>query len=533
MSQEVSALPRGLVQWLPFLWSRVIFSGQVRSSSEVRRWPLLILLVLPALLLYPTRSFRLLEPDEGRYAQIAREMLANHEWIVPTLQGEPYLDKPPLFYWLVAISYRAFGVSDSVARLVPSLALHLTILLVYLIGRRSLGERSAFWGALMLSIAPGFLGMGRLLILDSLLTLWITLATLSLYEAIRGKTLQSGWWYLGAFAVGLGVLTKGPIALVLPIFPILGYRWLTSHRVPISWRHWLGFFAVVLAVNLPWYVGIFLHQPIFLKTFFWEHNVLRFLQPFDHLQPIWYYLPILLGGMLPGTLLLWSFTRHLLSGDSDATSRRSPEMGFFLLAGGWCVLFFSISGCKLPTYIMPAFPLLLLALGDFIARSHWNDSRFLKSLVMVSFGILGFAFYVALPWYANHRSPMRNPEVLERFCSNPEVPIFTFPRNCDSVAFYLGRDDLISVRSKFSQTLIEAMLEHRRSIVLFTHRHSYDAFKHLMPPNLRIVEMHSFRKSDKELSRLEKIVGDTPWGLCDLVVVENASIAEFGMRNAE
>src|SRR5581483_9592742 len=139
----------------------------------------LLLLVLPGLLLYPCLSFYLFEPDEGRYAEIPREMLARGEWALPYLQGKPYLDKPPLLYWLVMTSYSLLGVHDWAARLVPALAVHGCVLLLYLLGRRSLGERAAFWGALLLALSPGFAGMGRLLLLDGVLAFWVTLSLLS------------------------------------------------------------------------------------------------------------------------------------------------------------------------------------------------------------------------------------------------------------------------------------------------------------------------------------------------------------------
>src|SRR5215216_2027845 len=124
--------------------------------------------MIPAAVLYPSLDYHLLEPDEGRYAQIPKEMHDNDSWVVPTLQGEPYLDKPPLMYWLVAVSYRVFGVSPEAARLVPALCVHLTILAVYLIGRRSIGERGALWAALLLAVAPGFVSIARLILLDGL-----------------------------------------------------------------------------------------------------------------------------------------------------------------------------------------------------------------------------------------------------------------------------------------------------------------------------------------------------------------------------
>src|SRR5262245_34315167 len=205
---------RSVLAWAPFIWSRVLFPGSRPACSPVRRDALLLLVVLPALFLYPCLSFRLFEPDEGRYAEIAREMLARGEWVIPLLQGEPYLDKPPLFYWLVMLSYQAFGVHDWAARLVPAVAVHLTILLAYLFGRTWLGERAAFRGALVLALAPGFLNMGRLLLLDGLLALWTTLALFAGFTALRERW-HRGWWLLACVACALGVLTKGPVAVLL------------------------------------------------------------------------------------------------------------------------------------------------------------------------------------------------------------------------------------------------------------------------------------------------------------------------------
>src|ERR1700722_13183538 len=132
---------RNLLGWCRYLFTRVLFTGEASTDSRVRFSSLLLVLLLPAAILYPTLGFHLLEPDEGRYAQIPKEMLARGSWVVPTLQGEPYLGKPLLMSCLVAISYKLFGVSPTAARLVPALAVHLTILVVYLIGRRSIGER--------------------------------------------------------------------------------------------------------------------------------------------------------------------------------------------------------------------------------------------------------------------------------------------------------------------------------------------------------------------------------------------------------
>src|SRR5204863_5065851 len=122
------------------------------------------------------------------------------------------------------------------ARLVPSLAVYLAVLLTYLLGRRGLGESTAFRGALLLALAPGFLGMGRLLILDGLLALWVTLALFAAFEAVRDGRLRRRWWLLAAVACGLGVLTKGPVVLLLVLPPWWLYRRLTPGVAAVTWR---------------------------------------------------------------------------------------------------------------------------------------------------------------------------------------------------------------------------------------------------------------------------------------------------------
>ncbi len=512
--------PRSAIGWLPHLWQTVLFPPADALPTRVYLGRFLLVALLPAVLLYPCRGFMLLEPDEGRYAQIAKELLDRDAWVVPTLQGEPYLDKPPLFYWLVKLSYQAFGVSEASARLVPAACVHITILLVYLLGRRSVGEKAAFWAALLLTASPGYLGVARLLLLDGLLTLCVTASVLCGYEAVRGGRLRWGWWVAAAVASGMGFLTKGPISEVLLFPPLLAVGWLGGTSARVGWRGCLGFAAVVVAVNLPWYVAMYRVRPEFLGHFFWEHNVLRFVKPFDHLQPVWYYVPVLLGGFLPGVVVGLPHLRGLLFDPTPlARQTRTPAGGFWLLAGLWCVAFFSVSGSKLPTYILPALPPLALALGEFVARSRWDRSTAFRGMLGTFATLLAAWHFVGMPWYARERSPMRLPERVVPWLSDPATPVVTYPRNVDSVAFYTGRSDLRRVRSADVNQMIVDSMGRPRTVVLFTHDHSLAAFRHALPPEVRVAEVIPVRDR-RAKGVLGWLTGGGAWGLCDIAVLE-------------
>jgi 4-amino-4-deoxy-L-arabinose transferase-like glycosyltransferase len=534
MSDSIaSPVPPSFPACLPWLWSRLLFPGDTREPTAWR-WPaLLLLLVLPGLLLYPCLSFYLFEPDEGRYAEIPREMLLHGSWVVPYLQGEPYLDKPPLLYWLVMLSYTILGVHDWAARLVPALAVHATVLLIYLIGRRGFGERVAFRASLVLALTPGLLGIGRLLTMDGLLTLCVTVGLLAAFEATRTAALGRGWWLLSAAACGLGLLTKGPIALVLVLPPLWLWRRLTGIGAPLRWRDWLAHLGLALVVALPWYVELCLSNPEFARHFLWEHNVIRFLQPFDHLEPIWYYLPVLALGLFPATLLVLPLTRYLGTGNARISATRSPALGFALLAGMWCVVFFSLSGSKLPTYILPALPFLALALGHFLVHSDWRHAKTVYALAGAGLVMQFAGHFVLVPWYAAYRSPVSQWPAIAQYCGDRQTPVICYPRMCHSVAFYLGREEVSCYRSKEIDKLRDALRDNSKTVLLLTHRHSLAALSQVLPPEFAIKQAAHFGLPPvagirPEWGRgLAKAMGETALGLADLAVVERGEGAEL------
>jgi dolichol-phosphate mannosyltransferase len=379
-------VPRTLGALLPFWWSAVLFAGasggreppdgattpaavRKHQGADAPRSPLpaLALLTVVACLLFFTRlNAPLLEPQEPRYAEIPRQMLAEGRLFTPVLHGQPYLDKPPLLYWSVMAVYSVFGVSDWVARLVPAVAGVLTVLATYLWGRRVVGDRAGLCGAMVLCLSARFVYLERMLTMDCLLCLCAAAGLACAHIAVAAGRLRRGWWLLSAAACALGVLTKGPVALALIAPPVVAYAFLDTRSARPRLRDWAGYVGVVAALAGPWFAAVIAAEPDFATSFFWRHNVVRFVAPFDHAEPVWFHLPPLLLGMLPWSLALPGFLRFLFRRSVRAAARRPPALGFFLLAAGWAVLFFSASGCKRPVYILPALPPLALALGCYL-----------------------------------------------------------------------------------------------------------------------------------------------------------------------
>jgi 4-amino-4-deoxy-L-arabinose transferase-like glycosyltransferase len=173
------------------------------------------------------------------------------------------------------------------------------------------------------------------------------------------------WLAAGVFA-GLGLLTKGPIALALALPPLVVLSRLDSRSVRPSLKAWTIFSIAAAMIAAPWYVAVSVRYPEFAGYFFWFHNVVRFAQPFDHQGPLWEYLPGLLIGTLPWALLAIPLVRDLASHAPDAARRRPAALGAFLLMFFWSLLFFSIAGSKRPVYLVPVFPPLALALGCYL-----------------------------------------------------------------------------------------------------------------------------------------------------------------------
>lgn len=363
-------IPPVLQTLVRFWWSEVLFVRPSAAAETDRDNRLslseagfCLLLVLLAGFMWARLRFPLMDPDESRYAQIAREMLVTGDWLVPKRLGQPYLDKPPLLYWTTALAFEALGVSEAAVHLVPALASLITVLSVFLLGRRLVGTAAAGVGSVLLLCSVGFLLSGRFLFMDSLLTCWTTLGFLSALVAFRTSRVSWPLWLLSAVACGLGFLTKGPIAPVLIAPPVAASLWLTRQGSRLTWTLLAGYAATVLAIALPWFVALSLAQPGALAEFIWKHHVERFVSGLEHAEPIWFYLPVLCVTMLPCSIL-WPATYAYFRGQEAAVrARRDWNLGSLCLGAAWVLLVFSLARCKLPPYVLPMFPAVCLVMG--------------------------------------------------------------------------------------------------------------------------------------------------------------------------
>lgn len=317
---------------------------------------LLLLLVLAASLA-GIQSMPLLDPDEGRNAEVAREMAAGGDWVVPHYNGLPYLDKPVLYFAAVAASFRLFGPGEAAARGVSFLFALGALALTWRLTARRFGVERARWAVLLLASAPLFVGFSRIVIFDMALTFFVLAAWWAAEEGRHGAR----WGYAGAWAAAaLALLTKGPVALLLFLIGALLLPLGDAPRARVGrFFHPLNL-ALFVTLVAPWVAAVERHQPGFLHYALFVETAERLTKPTFHRNgPIWYYLPVLLLGFFPWSLP-WLANPVARARAAWQTLRApGPERGP-LLAFLVILVFFSLSRSKLGGYILPALPLLAL-----------------------------------------------------------------------------------------------------------------------------------------------------------------------------
>jgi len=309
-----------------------------------------------------TGTLPLLDPDEGRNAQVAREMAASGHWAVPTYAGLPYLDKPALYFGMVALSFRVLGISETTARLPSGVFAVALLLLVYGFCRSEYGVRTAILAVVVVASMPMFFAFSRLVIFDMPLAFFVSAAIVAGYHAEKSEgRARRRWYLLGAAAAGLATLIKGPIGIILPTLVLFSSAVMDRRSGVVRRLLAPGNLAVFAAFVVPWVVAVSLQRPDFLRYGLLNETLSRFATPaFARTQPFFYYGPVLAASCYGWSLLLPESALI-------AWRRRTAWQRADRLLVVWTitvVAFFSLSQSKLPGYVLTA----VVALGVLVAR---------------------------------------------------------------------------------------------------------------------------------------------------------------------
>jgi len=370
--------------------------------------PVIIFLALSwYLFFFRIDALGLTDPDETFYAQTAKEMLAKNEWLTPHIFGKPQFEKPIFFYWLVEISFKAFGVNETASRLPSAVFGMIGVAATYFLGRLLFNKRAGLIAAVMLATSAEYVVLSRACITDmTLFSLMLLGILFFFYGYLKGKKYS---YLLSAAFFALAVLTKGPVAVMLPGLALLLYFVFTKDWKLFTKIPFVSMAVVFIAVAAPWYLAMYkVHGSAFTDAFFGFQNITRFTQSEHRIgSGIYYNIPVILGGFLPWSVFLpfglwYSFKKALSAKPEDAIERNG--MIFILVWFFSIFLFFTASSTKLPTYIFPCFVSAAL-----ISAVSWDD--FLKVLpsrdtaiwvkgacyalfAMIPIGIVGSSIYL-------------------------------------------------------------------------------------------------------------------------------------------
>lgn len=357
----------------------------LRNGDPIKWRDVLILLIVCAVpFLLFLGNLPLIDPDEGRYAEIPREMLERGDFITPTLNYVKYFEKPPLLYWLNAFSMKLFGLNEFAARLPSAMSGLATVLATYIIALKLFDRRTALLSALFLATTAGFVIQSRIILTDMLLTFCLTAALGAFIIATRREEWQRGGgknWYFFYLFSGLAVLAKGLIGFVFPAGIIFFYLLVTREWRILKRMRLASGLLLFFAVTAPWFIFVSLQNPEFAEFFFIREHFERFTSTVHgRYQPFWFFIPVLAGTMLP-----WSyFIPGALGRAWRDRHHESGQAALFLLI--WAVLiflFFSKSGSKLVPYMLPVFPPLTILIANRFNSALEGRGREIKLAVII------------------------------------------------------------------------------------------------------------------------------------------------------
>jgi 4-amino-4-deoxy-L-arabinose transferase-like glycosyltransferase len=362
-------------------------------SLRAIRTLLILLAVLALAVAAENLGRRLANPDEGRYSEISREMAQTGDWVTPRLNGLKYFEKPPLQYWATALAFKAFGANEYSARLYVWLCALATLLLVGYTGMR-LGNRETGMGAMLALVAsPYFMALGGIVTLDMGLTLFTTLTLCALLlseRSIERPVNQRRWMLVAWAAMALAVLSKGLVGIVFAGAAVWFHIVMTREWTILRRMHWVPGLLIFLAIAAPWFVLVSRANPEFARFFFVHEHFQRFFSTTHRREePLWFFLPIMAVGFLPWMFAIPAAIGHAWRAERGA---RVQPLRLAILWSGFVVLFFSISGSKLPAYVLPVFPPLALVLGRYLAEGPMRR--------LAAWTALGVPVAMALYWAA-------------------------------------------------------------------------------------------------------------------------------------
>jgi len=340
------------------------------SKPDVSSGQLWWLIIVVALIWFSNLEYRtLIKPDEGRYAEIPREMIASGDWTTPRLNDLKYFEKPPLQYWATAIAYTVFGEHQWTSRLWAGLTGFAGIFLVWFAGIRLFGRKAGVYSALLLGSSLLYVLIGHINTLDMGVTFFITLSIVGMLvgQTRVVKNEQRNWMLLAWAAMALAVLSKGLMGIVLPGAALFIYCVAERDFSVLKRMHWLPGLAIFFLIAAPWFYLVMKANPEFFDRFFiYEHYTRFTTKELGRYQPWYYFVPILLIGSLPWTLLMFdSLSRAWRRGRQPGRLFNAER--FLLIWAVFIYLFFTVSGSKLPSYLLPMFPALALLMGSRIA----------------------------------------------------------------------------------------------------------------------------------------------------------------------
>lgn len=339
------------------------------------------------------------DPDEGRYAEIPREMVASGDWLTPRLDGLKYFEKPPLQYWASAAAYSVFGLSEWTSRLWTVGLAFACLPMVFAWTRRLYGSNAALAAVAALALSPYFGIVGHLDLLDAGFTFWLTGAvfafTLAQSSEVGGRD-ERRWMLVAWLAAALAILSKGIVVGVLTGVSLIVYSLIERDMRPWKRLHLAVGLPLFLLVGAPWFVAVSLRNPDFPRFFFIHEHFARFLTTVhQRVEPWWFFLPLLLLGVLPWGLSLAGASARAWR-DPGPTPQFKP-LRFLLIFAVFTLVFFSASGSKLAPYIQPMFPPLAVIVGVYVAdRTGCLRRMSLITAILVTFVAAGLLIYSAL-----------------------------------------------------------------------------------------------------------------------------------------